>query len=64
MTAPRLEISLDKIQHNARTLGQKLARNGITVTGVTKAFHGCPRIARAITSAGIKAHGDSRIDNI
>jgi ornithine racemase len=64
MTAPRLEISLDKIQHNARTLVQHLAQKGIAVTGVTKAFLGCPGIARAMIGAGITTLGDSRIENI
>ncbi|MGB6002215.1 MAG: alanine/ornithine racemase family PLP-dependent enzyme, partial [Thermoanaerobaculia bacterium] len=42
MTAPRLEIDLDKIQHNARTLVELLAVRGISVTGVTKATLGSP----------------------
>ena len=29
MTAPRLEIDLNKIQHNARTLVRRLAGKGI-----------------------------------
>ena len=33
---PRLEIDLDKIHHNARTLVERLAKRGISVTGVTK----------------------------
>ena len=64
MTAPRLEINLDKIGHNARTLVQRLARKGIAVTGVTKAFLGCPMIARAMLGAGIVTLGDARIENI
>ncbi len=42
MTAPRLEIDLDKIHHNARTLVERLAKRGISVTGVTKATLGSP----------------------
>ena len=38
--APRLEIDLDKIYHNAYTLVQRLKRHGISVTGVTKATLG------------------------
>ena len=64
MTAPRLEIDLDKIYHNARTLVERLARCGISVTGVTKATLGSPEIAGAMLRAGVSALGDSRIENI
>lgn len=64
MTAPRLEIDLDKIHHNARTLVQRLAEAGISVTGVTKATLGSPEIARTLLRAGVKGLGDSRIENI
>ncbi|MDB4484019.1 alanine racemase, partial [bacterium] len=64
MTAPRLEINLDKLQHNARTLVERLTVRGITVTGVTKATLGSPEIAGALLSAGVSRLGDSRIENI
>lgn len=64
MTAPRLEIDLDKIRHNARTLVERLATRGISVTGVTKATLGSPDIANTLLSAGVSALGDSRIENI
>ena len=64
MTAPRLEIDLDKIYHNARTLVERLAERGISVTGVTKATLGSPEIARTLLRAGVSAIGDSRIENI
>ncbi len=64
MTAPRLEIDLDKIQHNARTLVERLAARGISVTGVTKATLGSPEIAGALLQAGVSGLGDSRIENI
>ena len=38
--APRLEINLDKIHHNARTLIQRLDCRGISITGITKATLG------------------------
>ncbi len=62
--APRLEIDLDKIFHNARTLVQRLAQHGIAVTGVTKAALGSPDIANILLRAGVKSLGDSRIENI
>lgn len=64
MTAPRLEIDLDKVRHNARTLVNRLADRGISVIGVTKAVLGSPEIARALLQGGVNALGDSRIENI
>jgi predicted amino acid racemase len=64
MTAPRLEVDLQKIHHNARTLVELLAVRGISVTGVTKATLGSVEVAGALLSAGVRALGDSRIENI
>ena len=64
MFAPRLEIDLGKIQHNARTLVERLARRGISVTGVTKAALGSSEVAHAMQLAGVGGLGDSRIENI
>ncbi len=64
MTAPRLEIDLDRIEHNARTLVQRLANRGISVTGVTKAALGSSEIACALLRGGVSSLGDSRIENI
>lgn len=64
MTAPRLEVDLQKIHHNARTLVDLLAGRGISVTGVTKATLGSPEIAAAMLGAGVRAVGDSRIENL
>lgn len=64
MTAPRLEIDLDKIRHNARTLVGRLGKRGISVTGVTKATLGSAEIAAIMLEAGVKGLADSRIENI
>lgn len=64
MNAPRLEIDLDKIHHNACTLVERLSARGISVTGVTKASLGCREIAMAWLRAGVRGLGDSRIENI
>jgi ornithine racemase len=64
VTAPRLEISLDRIHHNARTLVARLGERGISVTGVTKAMLGSPELGHELVSAGITSVGDSRIENI
>lgn len=64
MSAPRLEIDLVKIQHNAGTLVSRLAAGGISVTGVTKATLGSAELAGALLRAGMRTLGDSRIENI
>jgi predicted amino acid racemase len=64
MPAPRLEIDLEKIYHNARELVTRLARRGISVTGVTKATLGSAEIANTLLRAGVNSLGDSRIENI
>lgn len=64
MTSPRLEISLDKIFHNASTLVSRLKPHGISVTGITKACMGDPRFAETLLEAGVRTLGDSRIENI
>lgn len=64
MTAPRLEIRLDKIHRNARTMVQRLSNTGISVTGISKATLGSSEVAEAMLSAGVTSIGDSRIENI
>lgn len=64
MSAPRLEIDLDKLQHNTRVLVGQLATHGISVTAVSKACLGSPDIANTFLKSGIQSIGDSRIENI
>lgn len=64
MRGLRLEIDLDKIGDNARELVRRTSQRHISVTAVTKAFLGCPEIARVICSAGVVSLGDSRIENL
>lgn len=64
MTAPRLEIDLAKIRHNARVLVDLLSGRGITVSGVTKAMLGLPDIAREMLAAGASGLADSRVANL
>ena len=64
MSAPRLEIDLGKIEHNARALVGRLSARGIAVTGVTKATLGSPEIAQAMLRGGVVRLADSRIENI
>jgi predicted amino acid racemase len=64
VSTPRLEIHLDRIGQNARTLVHRLDPLGITVCGVTKATLGSPEIAREVLAAGVTSIGESRIENI
>ncbi len=64
MTAPRVEVDLAKLRHNARTLVERLDERGIEVMGVTKAVLGSPEVADALSRAGVSCLGDSRIENI
>lgn len=64
MTGLRLEVDLDKIGHNARSLVDWAAASGISVTAVTKATLGDPVIARVLSSSGVVALADSRVENI
>jgi len=62
--APRIEIDLDKLAHNARKQTALYGSKGISVTAVTKGVCGSPRIASALLDSGIHSFGDSRIANI
>ncbi len=64
MSAPRLEVDLEVIEANTRSLVDRLARTGIRVTGVTKAALGSPGIAAAMLRGGASGLGDSRVENL
>lgn len=64
MTAPRLEVDLDGVEHNTRTLVDRLAPKGIRVTGVTKALLGSPEVGAAMQRGGVVGLGDSRVENL
>lgn len=64
MTAPRLEVDLDKIEGNTRVLVDRLAAPGIRVTGVTKASLGSPGVGAAMLRGGAHGLGDSRLENL
>ncbi len=64
MTAPRLEVDLDAIEANTRTLVDRLTPSGIRVTGVTKASLGSPGVGAAMLRGGAGGLGDSRIENL
>ena len=64
MSAPRLEIDLEAITHNTRTLVSQLEPLGIGVTGITKASLGSPGVGAAMLSGGATGLGDSRVENL
>lgn len=64
MAAPRLEVDLDKVYHNAHELVIRLAEHRVSVTGIAKAALGSVEIANTFLQAGVAGLGDSRIENI
>ncbi|MEZ0448063.1 alanine/ornithine racemase family PLP-dependent enzyme [Cellulomonas sp. ICMP 17802] len=64
MTAPRIEIDLDRVERNTRVLVGRLAARHVRVLGVTKATLGSPAIAAAMLRGGAVGLGDSRVDNL
>jgi len=64
MITPRIEISLEKIAHNAKRLKELYASKGIYVIGVTKVVCGDTKIANALVKSGVNILADSRIANI
>jgi predicted amino acid racemase len=64
MSTPRIEINLEKIAYNAKTLKELYGSKGIDIFGVTKAVCGDPSIADVLLKSGVNILADSRIDNI
>jgi len=64
LKAPRLEIKLNQLHHNAKKLIENLALQGISITGVSKATMAMPEIVNIWINAGIHSIGESRIENI
>ena len=64
MVTPYLNIDLDKIEHNARTIVDLCTAHGIAVDGVTKGVCGRPEVAEAMLRGGVSGIADSRLINI
>jgi predicted amino acid racemase len=64
MSAPRVEVDLDAIEANTRSLVDRLGRTGIRVTAVTKAVLGSPGVAEAMLRGGAVGLADSRVENL
>ncbi len=61
---PMLEIHLNKIQENVKTMVDLCKSQGISVAGVVKGFNGIPEIAKQFSLAGCAYIASSRIDQI
>jgi ornithine racemase len=64
VSAPRLEVDLEAVRHNARHLVDRLGGRGIRVIGVTKSVLAWANVARALLDAGVTGLGDSRVENL
>lgn len=64
LKTPRLEIDLNKIQHNTQVISRYLSQRCISLMGITKVMLGDPEVARVMVKGGAKWIGDSRIENI
>jgi ornithine racemase len=64
VSSPRIEVDLDLIGENARTLVRGAAKRGVSVTAITKAMRGLPALGRVLLAAGAVALGDSRVEHI
>ena len=64
MIAPRLEVDLEAVRHNAHHLVTALGPRGIRVVGVTKAVMAWPAVATSLLEAGVAGLGDSRVENL
>lgn len=63
MTYPRIEIFINKVEHNTRKLVDMCSKYDIQVAGVTKVFCGYRPVAEAMVKGGVSLLADSRIEN-
>lgn len=61
---PRLEINIDKLKVNAKTLVNKCKNNNLEVAMVTKVYCAIPEVVSELVDTGIDYIADSRIKNI
>jgi ornithine racemase len=64
VNAPRLEVDLAAVGHNARHLVAVLGVRGIRVVGITKSVLAWANVARTLLDAGVVGLGDSRVENL
>ena len=61
---PRVSINLKKFRHNIKTVKEEMDKKDIEIFSVSKVFSGNPMIAKEYELAGLKAVGESRMDNL
>lgn len=64
MKYPRIEIHLDRLRENAEEIVALGERHNVQIWAVTKVTCGHPEVASTLLRAGVKAIGDSRVENI
>ncbi|PTX56004.1 putative amino acid racemase [Litoreibacter ponti] len=64
MSSPRIEVDLEKVRKNTRTLARRLNVQGMTVTAVSKAVCGDPMIAQAMIDGGAAGLAEARLSNV
>ncbi len=64
MNCPCIDVDLEKIRHNTRSLVERLKRTGIRVTAVSKAVCGHPAIANAMLDGGVAGLAEPRLNNV
>ncbi len=64
MSFPRIVIHTDRIKENAKTISELARKDGISITGVTKATCGNVHVAKAMLEGGVNGFADSRVKNL
>ncbi len=64
MSFPRIIIHTGRIKENAHVISQLALRDGISITGVTKATCGNVHVAKAMLEGGVNGLADSRLSNL
>lgn len=64
MEYPKVEIDLNKLKFNVKTIVDICNQCGIQVAGVTKVFCGHSEIAKAYIDGGVSYIADSRVENL
>ena len=61
---PRLEINLEKLEHNVSEVVRRCGEKGIQVSGVVKGVNGIPECTKAFVRGGCKFIASSRIEQL
>ncbi len=64
MSFPRIVIHTGRIKENAQTISELARKDGISISGVTKATCGNVHVAKAMLEGGVNGFADSRLSNL